>query len=414
MPWYIPPHPFTMSVLLAALRSSNHHLFNRSLSDPLTDVNEADDTGTTALMLAAYMGLSDEVAALLTHGANTSLTDKNGETALHIAAYNNRLGAVDHLLGQRSMDRAIVNKHGKTALVMAQEMEFGDICVLFEAIPDNNLCPVLIKALESNHTERSIALAAKMTPDTVNNTDADGWTPLMWACARGNVDVVRALLAIDGIDIMKASKRRESAYTVAPSYHIQRILRDAAEERAFKPTDSGTLTVYQKTIEQELCYGISRGCDDDVAKILSIPGLNINAVDKTYRSMGGKATALSQAAYQGDADVVEKLLNYPGIKVNIRDRIGRTPLMGAMETLCRSGNYERVVKRLVAHPATDLYATDNYGHSVLYHAKKEGATNLATIVRNAMSQREEHGEIEEYEESDGSIGGTSTSNSDSD
>ena len=378
-----------MSALLAAIRSSNHHLLRFALEDPLTDLNEADDTGTTALMLAAYMGNASLVSDLLTRGANPSLTDKNGETALHIAAYNNCLGVVNHLLGHTSMNRSVVNKHGKTALVMAQEMEFADILVLFDAIPDNNLCQALIDALESKRKERAAALAAKMTSAIVNGTDKDGWTPLMWACARGDIDVIRTLLAVDGIDIMKATKLRESAYSVAGSYTIKRMLRVAAEEKAFKPTDSGTLTIYQNTIEQELCYGISRGCDDDVAKILSIPGLNINAVDKTYRSMGGEATALSQAAYQGDADTVEKLLNYPGIDVNPTDSIGRTPIMGAMETLCRNGDYERVVRLLVSHPETDLYAEDIYCNSVLDHAKKEKVPHLAEIVKEAMKCKDD-------------------------
>jgi ankyrin repeat protein len=96
---------------------------------------------------------------------------------------------------------------------------------------------------------------------------------------------------------------------------------------------------------------------------------------------------LSQAAYQGDADVVEKLLNYPDINVNPLTRIGRTPLMCAMDTLCNSGNYERIVELLVAHPETDLNAKDQYGDSALDLAKKENASHLADIVKKAKRSR---------------------------
>ena len=399
-----------MSALHAAIRSSNHHLFRFALEDPLTDVNEADDTGTTPLMLAAYMGQSNNVNSLLTRGANPSLVDKNGETALHISTYNNHPEIVTILLRRFDMDRTVENKHGKTAHKMAQEMNNSEILELFNSVlpdpapvpislsvllpapvvstmTDAEHCQALIDAIESEQKDRFRELSVNLTVAIVNGTDDEGWTPLMWACARGETDMVKTLLAVEGIEIMKASVARECAYSVAGNYSIKRLLRDVAEQRAFAPTKRGTLTVYQDTIEQELCYGISRGCHDDVAKILTIPGLNINAVDKTYRSMGNKATALSQAAYQGDADVVEKLLNYPGIKVNVRDRIGRTPLMGAMETLCRGGDYERVVKLLIAHPETNLAAEDDFGNSALDHAKKQNVPHLAKLVRNAKSSR---------------------------
>ena len=399
-----------MSALLASIRSSNHHLFRFALEDPLTDVNEADDTDTTPLMLAAYMGQSNNVNSLLTRGANPSLVDKNGETALHISTYNNQPEIVTILLRRFDMDRTIENKQGKTANNMAIEMEFSDIAYMFYSVlpdpapvpislsvalpapvvstmTDAEHCQALINAIESEQKDQFRELSVNLTAAIVNGTDAEGWTPLMWACARGETEMVKTLLAVEGIEIMKASVARECAYSVAGNYSIKTLLRNVAEQKAFAPTKRGTLTVYQDTIEQELCYGISRGCHDDVAKILTIPGLNINAVDKTYRSMGNKATALSQAAYQGDADVVEKLLNYPGIKVNPRDRIGRTPLMGAMETLCRGGDYERVVKLLVAHPETNLVAEDDFGNSALDHAKKQNVPHLAKLVRNAKSSR---------------------------
>ena len=89
-------------------------------------------------------------------------------------------------------------------------------------------------------------------------------------------------------------------------------------------------------------------------------------------------------AYQGSDDVVEKLLNYPGIKVNVRSRIGRTPLMLAMETLCRGSDYHRVVELLLAHPDTDLNAKDDYGDTALKIAVKENATELADLLRKAL------------------------------
>jgi hypothetical protein len=138
------------------------------------------------------------------------------------------------------------------------------------------------------------------------------------------------------------------------------------------------------TPEQELCYGISRGLD--VTEILSDPYLKVNRKDHTYRRLGGTATALSQAAYQGCALETKLLLAFPSIKVNIRSRIGRTPLMLACEELCREGDYETVVDLLLAHPDIDIDARDDYGDTALKLAMKNGATTLADKIRAAKNK----------------------------
>jgi ankyrin repeat protein len=382
-----------MTSLLAALRRQDAPLNILSIiRDPATNLEETDETLTTPLMLATYMGQYPFVHELLLKGVSPNKVDKNGETALHIAAYNNRVEIVKCLLKLSDMNIGLENVRGKTALQLATEMEHKDVMLAFydaakatTAQPAKETagtkCLKLIDAIKHRQLAEFAERTKDLTAAVANLTDADGWTPLMWACACGEKDMVATLLKVPKIDIMKTNKKRESAYTVADGsqrYAIKRMLHDTAYDRI------SDLQVFQDSIEQELCYGISRGCDSDVAKILSIPGLNINDPDETYRSLGGKATALSQAAYQGSDDVVEKLLNYPGIKVNVRSRIGRTPLMLAMETLCRGSDYHRVVELLLAHPDTDLNAKDDYGDTALKIAVKENATELADLLRKAL------------------------------
>ena len=386
-----------MASLLAALRRQDAPINTLTLiRDPSTNLEETDATKTTPLMLATYMGLYPFVHELLLKGVSPNAVDKNNETALHIAAYNNQLEIVKCLLKLSDMNIAVENVRGKTALQLATEAGHKDIMLAFYdaakvpaavaiATPvketDQEKCIKLIYAIKNRNLPEFAERTANLTAAVANLTDADGWTPLMWACACGEKDMVATLLKVPKIDIMKANKKRQSAYSLADGsnrWAIKRLLHDTAYDRV------SDLQIYQDSIEQELCYGISRGCDSDVAKILSIPGLNINEVDKTYRGLGGKATALSQAAYQGSDHIVEKLLNYPGIKVNITTRIGRTPLMLAMETLCRGSDYRRVVELLIAHPDTDLEATDDYGDSALKIAVKEKATELADLLRKAL------------------------------
>ena len=393
-------YPFVaMTPLLVALRKKDALETLRLIRAPSTNLSETDETKTTPLMLAAYMGQYPFVHELLLKGVSPNHVDKNGETALHIAAYNNQVEIVKCLLKLSEMNIALENVRNKTALQLATEAGHKDVMLAFydaakvatakdaaaKITPAKETpigkCMKLIYAIEHRDLIAFADLTKDLTGAVANLTDADGWTPLMWACACGEKEMVASLLKVPDLDIMKANKKRESAYSVADGsnrYAIKRMLHETAYDRV------SDLQIYQDSIEQELCYGISRGCDSDVAKILSIPGLNINEVDKTYRGLGGKATALSQAAYQGTDDVVEKLLNYPGINVNVRTRIGRTPLMLAMETLCRGSDYHRVVELLLAHPDTDLNAKDDYGDTALKLAIKENATDLAELVRKAL------------------------------
>jgi len=82
-----------------------------------SDLNAGDNDGSTPLHKAAYSGETDCVALLLSHNANlsikvcfligsndniliTSRQDAKGATALHIAAYKNRLALAKLLIEQ--------------------------------------------------------------------------------------------------------------------------------------------------------------------------------------------------------------------------------------------------------------------------------------------------------------------------
>jgi len=49
-------------------------------------MNDADNRGRTALMIAASLGDAASVDTLLRHGADRALKDKEGKTALDLAA----------------------------------------------------------------------------------------------------------------------------------------------------------------------------------------------------------------------------------------------------------------------------------------------------------------------------------------
>ena len=83
-----------------------------------SDVNAKDKNGDTALILAANNGKVEVVEKLLGKGADVNLADKNGNTALIWAANNGKVEVVEKLLA-KGADVNLANKDGYTALMLA-------------------------------------------------------------------------------------------------------------------------------------------------------------------------------------------------------------------------------------------------------------------------------------------------------
>jgi uncharacterized protein len=94
----------------------------QALIDKKTDVNQIDERGYTALILATYNGSSDVADLLLQHGASPEVKDPMGRTALMGAAFQGDAQSIELLLdhGAKVND---VDANGATSLMYA--VEFG-------------------------------------------------------------------------------------------------------------------------------------------------------------------------------------------------------------------------------------------------------------------------------------------------
>uniref|UniRef100_A0A7S0XJ94 Uncharacterized protein n=1 Tax=Erythrolobus madagascarensis TaxID=708628 RepID=A0A7S0XJ94_9RHOD len=101
---------------------------------------------------------------LLVRGADPTVTSSFGENCLHMAARKGQLALVELLIGRCEVDA--VNKGYKHTALHLAAMEGYD----------------------------EVAAALIAAEADVNAQNVLGWTPLMWAAARGKVDVVRVLL----------------------------------------------------------------------------------------------------------------------------------------------------------------------------------------------------------------------------
>jgi ankyrin repeat protein len=83
------------------------------------DVNKADATGRTALMMAAFEGHRDVVQLLLDHGAAVDQRDGAGRPALMYAASGPYPGIVELLLERGASVDLVESEEGWTALMFA-------------------------------------------------------------------------------------------------------------------------------------------------------------------------------------------------------------------------------------------------------------------------------------------------------
>eukprot|EP00435_Cladocopium_sp_Y103_P001304 s3833_g1.t1 len=88
------------------------------------DVNVADETGTTPLLLAASLGKQQMVQALMEKKADLMASDLEGDNVLMMAISQNHLDIVQVLLAETdSVDPDVPNKIGQTPLMKAELAE---------------------------------------------------------------------------------------------------------------------------------------------------------------------------------------------------------------------------------------------------------------------------------------------------
>lgn len=95
-------------------------------------VNQPDDRGDTALMMAAYNGHPQAVDYLCRHGADINARNPYGATALIYAAYYNQFESTKALL-KYNPDKTIRDKFHNTALDYAEQYKFTGIASLLKA-----------------------------------------------------------------------------------------------------------------------------------------------------------------------------------------------------------------------------------------------------------------------------------------
>lgn len=156
--------------LQALIHLNRHETFDELLRlNP--DLNAVDSSGLTALMIAVDDGDKKRVKALLTKGANPTLKNIDGWTALHYTV--------------NAKSENIHDYPEIAALLIAEGVDINDKT-------HDGFTPLLISVLNNKPGTFKLLLTLGADP---NIGDINGQTPLMYAMENGQTEMVDALIA---------------------------------------------------------------------------------------------------------------------------------------------------------------------------------------------------------------------------
>ncbi|CAJ0948778.1 unnamed protein product, partial [Ranitomeya imitator] len=326
----------------------------KAVLEKCKDVDERNENGQTALMLAAEQGNLEIVQELLQQRANCNLEDVDNWTALISASKEGHVGIVKELLDcNANLEHRDMG--GWTALMWASYKGCTEVVeMLLSKGANPNITGLqysvypIIWAAGRGHSEIVYLLlqhGAKVNCSDKGNdfgivetvfNDAEvplqhpgnqyGTTPLIWAARKGHLESVKSLLQM-GADVDQEGANSMTALIVA----------------------------------------VRGGYTNTVKEILK-RNPNVNLTDKDGN------TALAIAAKEGHTEIVQDLLD-AGTYVNIPDRNGDTVLIGAV----RGGHVEIVRALLHKYADIDIRGQDN--KTALYWAVEKGN---ATMVRDIL------------------------------
>ncbi|KAI4495270.1 hypothetical protein M0804_001471 [Polistes exclamans] len=347
------------ALILAAAKGKIQFL--RELINYGADVNTEDADNWTALLCAAKEGYTEICSELLDHGANLEHRDMGGWTALMWATYKGRSDTVKLLIARG----ADVNAHGNfhiSSLLWAAGRGYAEI----------------VKDLISHGAK-------------VNVGDKYGTTALVWGSRKGNIEIVDTLLKA-GANVDTAGMYSWTALLVATlGNHIDVVLLLLEH----KPNVNA--------LDKDGCTALAIACREghhEIANALLNAGAYVNIQDRSadtnliHAVKGGhrgvvesllkkyadvdvpgkdKKTATYIAVEKGNIAVLKLLLTAnPDLEIATKD--GDTPLLRAVRS-----RYAEIVQLLLDKKAK-VSATDKKGDTVLHIAMRARSKGIVEIL----------------------------------
>lgn len=300
------------------------------------DINATDEDGNTVLHLAADIDDEELVSYFIFKGADASIKNFNGDTALHVAIKNNSFKAAKMLCTQGTA-LFDVDGEGYTALdrALATDDSYYDLFISPETgkIIDDNGQNLVHHFVNSKNLRAIKQCIKKKIP--VSQKDMEGKTPLDLAFADIN-DEVSVEIAAELIQGGAEEVDTDFSY-----------FQDAITARNVNMRfNDGQTPLHLAAIMGHTAIG----------KYL----LESNANTAVQDSSG--ATPLHEAVRYGNLELIRALLN-SGANVNAKDNLGKTPIM----LILPKEKIKEIYSILISYRA-DLSLKDMYGDTVIHIA----------------------------------------------
>lgn len=169
------------------------------------------------LMVASMLGLAGMVRLFLMHGADPDKGNCFAQSPLWLAVYRGHAEIVAILIqagaSPHPVDRTLSGPYGWYAEPVQSAVSGGRPEILRELIKSPRFDAAKLSrpveqlqhdCIRDNRVECWRVLFALSCPDP--NWSEDGRTALWWAAAYGHEDIVRSLLAVDGVDVNTAGR----------------------------------------------------------------------------------------------------------------------------------------------------------------------------------------------------------------
>lgn len=213
-----------LSAVEAAVRLAGRSLRTFRFNDGATLLHIATERAPTAL-LRSIIGVGVDVNAIRA---------PDGWTALHMAASNGRLAAVEALLDAKGVDDTLVDVNGKTAADVARNKTIETAFLIAQSRFIESTIVELHTAVNKNDITRLKSLMengrAKRLVD-VNTTNGSGETILHRAVKGGKAETIKACLAL-GADPFAKNRRGKMPIELTHSEEIRNLLKQGKWEGA--------------------------------------------------------------------------------------------------------------------------------------------------------------------------------------
>ncbi len=286
---------------------------------------QLDRGGLTPLMYAARENCRECVKILLKDHADVSLPDPAGMTPLHIALLNANWDIAKALIDAGAdVNQWDVFGQGPLNIAIANMNVRGSTSPLDQNEPNVATGRDLVKLMVARGANPNQQLYYRAAARSILGADTGrGTTPFLTACARGDIEIVKLLLA-HGANVKLASADGQGPIILATGSRSggtgnpgARVAGVAAPARAEgDPEDDEGAVKVNPTVE--------------LINLLAASGADVNLMSKRHflqRTRGG--SAMHYAVRAGNKEVMAALHDL-GIDVNAKDEDGLTALDYAM------------------------------------------------------------------------------------